>query len=150
MQEAPPADQKEPLGTIEVSDELLKWDIEVLDRYQAFSSELLRISLLAIPSLGFLLTHFFLYHDDRIFLNAFKDGRVGFWACFALFSFGVSAAFALLHRYISSDSMTLPEVGTFPIHDVMPSGHIDVAMAQLFRWRSATRNAGERRAPGDC
>ena len=32
-------------------------------------------------------------------------------------------------------------VGTFPIHDVMPSGHIDVAMAQLFRWRSATRPA---------
>jgi hypothetical protein len=42
------SDQKTSLGMIAVPDDILKRDIEVLNRYQAFSSELLRLSLLAI------------------------------------------------------------------------------------------------------
>ena len=44
----PMSDQKTSLGMIAVPNDILKRDIEVLDRYQAFSSELLRLSLLAI------------------------------------------------------------------------------------------------------
>jgi hypothetical protein len=99
-------DLKKPLGLIPVPDELVKHDFEVLGRYQAFSSELLRIALLAIPSLGFLLTYFFLHHDETVYLNAFRDGRVRFCSSAALICFGISSAFALGHRYISTDSMT--------------------------------------------
>jgi len=100
------SDLKKPLGLIPVPDELVKRDFEVLDRYQAFSSELLRIALLAIPSLGFLLTYFFLHHDDKVYLNAFRDAHVRFCSSAALVCFGISSAFALAHRYISTDSMT--------------------------------------------
>jgi hypothetical protein len=91
------------LGNIEAPASF-KDDIGILDRYQAFSSEILRISLLALSGLGALI--FKIFFDKDFLTSGFQSPfvRVGIMA--ASIAFGVAAAAALLHRYCSSDSMS--------------------------------------------
>jgi len=77
-----------------------KPDFEILDRYLNFSSELLRISLLAIGGFGSILLiklrdekdHPPLHHLHFLFISI----------CF----FALCAALSLFHRFYASDSMS--------------------------------------------
>ena len=87
----------------EIPPDGLKHDWELLDRYQAFSAELLRISLLAIAGVGYLLTQL-TGKDTTLKVDVRAPGSR--WALTAaLVGLGLSAGAALGHRYISSDSM---------------------------------------------
>jgi hypothetical protein len=45
------------LGGLELKEDIYKIDLAVLDRYQSFSSELLRLSLLGLAGYGFLISN---------------------------------------------------------------------------------------------
>ena len=76
-----------------------------LDRYQAFSAELLRIALLGLSGLGILIFKFFPtdYNESEYFFHlTFVEG----WGIvLASVLFGIASAAALLHRYCSTDGM---------------------------------------------
>ena len=91
------------LGNIEAPASF-KDDLGVLDRYQAFSSEVLRISLLALSGLGALI--FKIFFDKDFPTSGFQSPFVRIGIMTASVAFGVAAAAALLHRYCSSDSMS--------------------------------------------
>jgi hypothetical protein len=76
-------------------------DLDVLDRYQAFSAEILRISLLGLTGLGALI--FKIFFDAQG--SPFRSPHVVDPILTAATAFGFAATMALLHRYISSDSM---------------------------------------------
>ena len=78
-----------------------KNDLDMLDRYQAFSAELLRISLLALSGLGALIVA---RYPNILDLRELAPGSRRA-ILFAALLFGVAAAAALLHRYFSADSM---------------------------------------------
>lgn len=69
-------------------------DLALLDRYQAFSAELARLSMLGIVSLS--------YFSDKLAAKP-HEPRLCAWA--ALMCFGMSVAGALGHRYLSSDGL---------------------------------------------
>jgi hypothetical protein len=82
-----------------------KNELDLLDRYQAFSSEMLRVALLGLTALGALVF--------ALFPSKLEQGKAQiqisleakwFLIASALF-FGLSSAFSLLHRYCSVDSM---------------------------------------------
>lgn len=80
--------------------------LAVLDRYQAYSAEQLRLALLGVAAIGFLITSAVGTTDpsgERVVSLA--TGDVKFLLCLALAALGVSAAASLLHRYFSTDSM---------------------------------------------
>lgn len=90
------------LGRVEVSDKTFPNDVVISDRYQTFSAELLRLSLLGITGIGFLVVNIFLKCESRQIVN---DGSfIGFLSA-SLFFLGLSAAGALFHRWASTDSI---------------------------------------------
>ena len=76
-------------------------DLEMVKLYQAFSAELLRISLLGLTALAAII---FTFMKDDAGLLA---GASRFFIFSATLLFGLAAAAALSHRYCSSDSMAL-------------------------------------------
>jgi len=96
------------LGGLALAEDIYKVDLAVLDRYQSFSSELLRLSLLGIAGYGFLITNI-------VFKVTTGAGQLAFFAPFLQARFvlaggaitlGVSATTALAHRYFSTDCIT--------------------------------------------
>jgi hypothetical protein len=96
------------LGGLRLDEDIYKVDLAVLDRYQAFSGELLRLSLLGIAGYGFLITNVFLKSNGgssgfvtqvpRYVMNiALPAGAV---------VLALSAMTALGHRYFSTDCIT--------------------------------------------
>lgn len=95
------------LGGLPITEDRYKVDLAVLDRYQSFSAELLRLALLGIAGYGFLIANI-----------AFKADRSGAYTFFTPFAqnkefliagavaLAVSAATALGHRYFSTDCLT--------------------------------------------
>ena len=83
-------------------DELLyKPDLAVSEKYQAFSSELLRISLIGIAAIGFFyekLNTQLLFEKQLLFSITVKE-----MLHLSLSLLAISSAFALSHRYFSSD-----------------------------------------------
>jgi len=89
-----------------VSKEVYEIDLAVLERYQLFAEELLRLSLAALAGYGFLIVN--------VFLNANKIVQLG--SGIAIVTAGVmgvgaialtgSAACALGYRYFSTDAFT--------------------------------------------
>ena len=77
----------------------LTHDFAILDRYQAFSAELIRLALAGIAAVGI----FVAWVTDT---NHMVTGGAKLLFGLALFFFGVAAAAALGHRYWSTDSMT--------------------------------------------
>ena len=81
-------------------------ELEVMKLYQAFSAELVRIALLGLTALAALI-----FAIMKVKGPETKDGYVELasysrWVIVcATLLFGLSAAVALMHRYISSDSM---------------------------------------------
>jgi hypothetical protein len=78
-------------------------DFELLDRYQSFSAEVLRLAVLGIGAIGFLIAT---AKDGGSLLDpaAINEGtKTGI--LLALGAFALSCALALGHRYFSTDSM---------------------------------------------
>jgi hypothetical protein len=85
-----------------------KPDLEICDRYISFSSELLRLSLLAITGLGALIFLNFENKRSSIAQNqgfTLNDDDKGF-VLITLILFAFSAAGCLAHRFYASDSMS--------------------------------------------
>jgi len=82
------------LSLVPLDENSYKPDIELLERYHAYSAELLRLSLAGLGVIGFLVT------SKLVTYSAVK-------ICLALsvILFGVSAGGALGHRYLSSDGI---------------------------------------------
>lgn len=115
-----PGDKLKPkktvsLAEIALEDGACRDDFNLTDRYQSFSSELVRVALLGIAVCGFLLKTVYFADKHDAFLAALKTHG-------QLFQFGVvclaaSAASALLHRYFSSDSMAF-QVGYLRLREL--------------------------------
>ena len=87
---------KKSLGTIVIPSGTFEYDRSLGDVYCAFSSELLRLSLLGIGGVGFLVTnlHYQPKSAEFLFLIA---------GCLLFLSTGAGAA--LMHRFLASDSL---------------------------------------------
>jgi hypothetical protein len=71
-----------------------KVDLDLLDRYQGFSSEILKLSLAGVAVFGVLAKATWLNLDDSFVFIAV-----------AIVLFGLSAAFSLGHRFLSNEGM---------------------------------------------
>jgi hypothetical protein len=92
------------LGTIPLPSETIEHDFTMLERYQEFSAELLRVSLIAISAIGYAFSKV-LFSDTSektATLNYGTKCLVILALAFLCFSSGT----ALLHRYAAVDSMS--------------------------------------------
>ncbi len=98
------------LESLDVGEERYRADFEILDRYQNFSAELLRLSLLALAGYGFLMSDVVFgvrknaETGDLLFLPAFHE-RAGLLVSGAVL-LGLCALTSLAHRYFSTDCMS--------------------------------------------
>jgi hypothetical protein len=96
------------LSEIAVSKDAYEIDLAVLDRYQSFSAELLRLALLGQAGCGFLIANVVFKAADSsgslLFFGAFSSAR--YLLAAGSLSLVVSTACALGHRYFSTDSIT--------------------------------------------
>jgi hypothetical protein len=76
-------------------------DLELHDRSQSFSGELLKLALGGIAVVGFLLAHF---PDERLD-RVLDDMAIGILFSASVVAFGLSVASALLQRFYASSSM---------------------------------------------
>src|SRR5438105_10780798 len=86
------------LGGLDVPETRYKADLELHDRSQTFSSELLKLGLGGIAVVGFLLAHFPEKRLDRVL----DDGVVRLLFSASVIAFALSVASALLQRFYSS------------------------------------------------
>ena len=95
------------LGGLEVNENCYKVDLAVLERYQAFSTEVLRLSLLGIAGYGFLISNVIFRvgpGQELKYLQAFSNNKELLAA--GAIALGISAATAPGHRYFSTDCLT--------------------------------------------
>ncbi|HCN28537.1 MAG TPA: hypothetical protein DIT64_07160 [Verrucomicrobiales bacterium] len=92
--------QSQSIGSVDIPEDHLAVDFAVLEHYQKVSSELLRISLLGIPVVGYMAT------EDKIPEGIFAHSGILISTIASLCCFALSASLALLHRYVSSDGMS--------------------------------------------
>lgn len=83
-------------------------DLDLADRYQSFSAELLRLSLVGIAAFGFLAKEIVAPSGksppvDPSVLSRLLESRGSL--SFALAAFAIAAACALAHRYCSTDAV---------------------------------------------
>lgn len=93
------------LGLVTVPERTMELDLTLLERFQEFSAELLRLSLLGISALGFIVSKVLFPGDEKSSALSALTGAKGPLS-FALFFFGLCAAAALVHRYYATDSMS--------------------------------------------
>lgn len=95
------------LGGQSIQEDSYKVDLAVLERYQAFSNEILRLALLGMAGYGFLISN--------IALSTSKSGEYAFLPLITLnkglltvgvIALALAAATALGHRYFSTDCLT--------------------------------------------
>ncbi|TJZ66662.1 hypothetical protein [Chitiniphilus eburneus] len=95
---------QEYLGGTLLDEDHYKIDLAVLERYQSFSSELLRLALLGLAAYGFLIANVALKMDyTTVLTQALKPVSPFFWSAVAL---ALCTGFALGHRYFSTDCLT--------------------------------------------
>jgi hypothetical protein len=95
------------LSHLSIPEDEYKADIQVSDRYQAFSTELLRLSLLGIAGYGFLVSEVVFKakaEAPNTSLTLLKQHP--YWIVIGLSALGVSAALALGHKYFATDCIT--------------------------------------------
>jgi hypothetical protein len=110
------SEQQEPgttkacsLGLVKIPDNTFEHDMAVSSKYQTFSSEVLRLSLLGIAAIGFLLTNTLFKETSSS--NQTNQSSVVLPAEFrylvslSLICLGVSVGFALLHNFFSADTL---------------------------------------------
>jgi hypothetical protein len=110
-----------------VPEEKYKVDLELLKLYQAYSAELLRLSLLGIAGYGFLIKEVLL--TDKASNSPFQARLIesGWLLIIGVVMLGASAAAALAHRYLSTDACaciidflrrTNTESPASPVHNI--------------------------------
>jgi hypothetical protein len=100
--EEPKDDQLEHrLAQTEVPEVRYKVDMELHDRSQNFSSELLKLSLAGIAVVGFLLAEI----PDAYVARALGDRMLKFLFSASVFAFAVAVGCALLQRFYSAAAM---------------------------------------------
>lgn len=96
------------ITSIGVDEKLYKADLEILDRYQKFSAELLRMALLGVSGYGFLITNIIfkenVWKENNRIVQAITGAQCYFIV--GLIALGVTTAAALAHRYYSTDCVT--------------------------------------------
>jgi hypothetical protein len=91
------------LGHCSLPERTIEHDFAVQDRYQAFSGELLRISLLGLGVIGVGASKV-LFPEGSSAFDLTDSVRLG--VIVSLLGFAVSAGAALVHRYASVDSLS--------------------------------------------
>lgn len=95
------------LSDIPIEEANYRVDFNILEKYQDFSSEILRLSLLGLAIYGFLITEIIfkiISKDTYVFLKPFLDNKNLFVSgAIALLLASLSA---LAHRYFSTDCLT--------------------------------------------
>ncbi len=94
---------KSNLGLVELPESATEPDFEIQLRYQNFSAELLRLSLLGISGLGFIAFKYVFPANGE---SSELPGPVTIWIAVGLLALGVSSVAALVHRYVSVDSLS--------------------------------------------
>jgi len=90
-----------PKNVLQIDEKDYKPDFEIADKYISFSSELLRLSLLAITGIGALIMYTF---DKNSNLHLTLLDKYLFFA--TLFFFALASGTALAHRFWASDSLS--------------------------------------------
>lgn len=93
------------LADVTPAEDDFRADFEITDKYQAFSAELVRLSLLGIAGYGFLLSNFVLANGTRSEFFAQMASRklpLGI----GLICLGIATAGALAHRFYSTDCLS--------------------------------------------
>lgn len=96
-------------GGLSLGKEECEADFIVVDRYQLFSTELLRLSLLGIAGYGFLIANIVLKvstNGEYVLFGPFSESRTVWTLTIGATALGLSAATALGHRYFSTDCIT--------------------------------------------
>lgn len=97
-------------GGLPLGKEECEADFIVVDRYQSFSTELLRLSLLGIAGYGFLIANIVLKvstsSGEYVLLGPFSESRTVCALILGATALGLSAATSLGHRYFSTDCIT--------------------------------------------
>ena len=101
MKESEPNVPKEelPLGLMQLPNNTFEHDLAVSNKYQSFSTELLRLSLLGIAAIGFLVAN--ILAKDVPHSNSYLKYSLSI----SLACLGLSAGCALLHGYASADAI---------------------------------------------
>ena len=89
------------LAKLDLPETRYKADLELHDRSQAFSSEVLKLALGGIAVIGFLLAHF---PKERLEV-ILDDGAMRILFCAAVVAFAVSVGLALLQRFTAAGAM---------------------------------------------
>ncbi|OHT43970.1 hypothetical protein [Flavobacterium tructae] len=97
------------LSNIPINEDNYKVDFIILEKYQSFSSEILRLSLLGLTIYGFLITNviFKITDVDKknfIFIKPFSGNKLLLLLGAVILI--LTALLALSHRYFSTDCMT--------------------------------------------
>jgi uncharacterized membrane protein YidH (DUF202 family) len=95
---------QQSLGLVPLDEKTVEHDFIMLERFQDFSAELLRIALLGISAIGFAVSKLLFPEHDLVRAQVTPGAKV--FLAFALIALSVSAAAALAHRYSSANSMS--------------------------------------------
>jgi hypothetical protein len=95
--------RKKPLGGIPVPGSTIEHDFDILTRYQEFTAEILRLSLLGISAIGYLALQY-PFPEKGSPTTIPEDIKTP--VMLALFAFAVASIASLLHRYVSVDSLS--------------------------------------------
>ncbi|MDX6529238.1 MAG: hypothetical protein QOH41_1528 [Blastocatellia bacterium] len=116
-----------------ISETEYKADLEVLDRYQAYSAEVARLAILTIIGFGFLLSFAF-YQGGR---TQFGDAllRHKYVLTTGILALGIAVGLALAHRYVSTDSMSvlIRNIRIYKSGGIFKPDYVRDQAAQLFR-----------------
>src|SRR5437899_13092822 len=82
------------LGRIEIKEAQIKYDFELLDRYQKYSSEILRLSLIGIGAYAFLLKE----GNGDFFRLIANNPTSKYFSVGSIASFALAVACTLIHR----------------------------------------------------
>jgi hypothetical protein len=93
------------LGIVPIPEAAIHHDFAIQQRYQDFTAEVLRLSLLGISAIGFVMLKY-LFPDKQAPIT--MPCSVQWPFAIALASFGFASLSALAHRYVSVDSLAYP------------------------------------------
>ncbi len=98
---------KKSLALEVMPDGTFNHDLEVSDRYQSYSAEILRLALLGIAGIGFLVINILLKDSSKgASLTNITSPSFRKFLSLSLCCLGLSAACALLHRFLSTRSLS--------------------------------------------
>lgn len=88
---------------IEIHEERYRADMELHDRFQSFSAELLKLSLAGIGVTGFFIAN--ISKEKSLFSNIINSARFRLSISLSVLMFALAVGFSLLHRFLASDGM---------------------------------------------